>query len=122
MPKPTQTRVFVVSTIGSTPDEPRSERIEAAYYQQEGDFTVFKDVAHEPVHSVRNQHLISVTRADGADPVTASLLELAATAREKGRAHGVITWETSNQPGGRVYRAGLDVTMVLTGESASETR
>lgn len=114
---PVTTRVFVVSSVGVSPAEPRANRIEAAYYGQEGDFTVFKDQAHQPVHSVRNDQLLSVTRADGADPITAGFLDLAATARAKGHAHGVITWETSDVPGGRVYRTGYDVTIAMTGES-----
>lgn len=117
MPGPAKMRVFVVSTVGASPAEPQATSVEAAYYAQEGDFTVFKDESHQPVYSVRNDHLISVTRADGADPIVAGFLDLAATARENGSAQGQIGWETSDTPGGRVYRKGYAVTIAMTGES-----
>lgn len=116
MPGPVQTHVFVISSHGASPTEPHAESIEAAYYGQEDNFTVFKDESHQPVFSIHNDQLISVKRADTADPIIAGFLDLASAARAKGSAHGQITWETSDTPGGRVYRTGYDVTIAMTAE------
>ncbi|MFB7461296.1 hypothetical protein [Streptomyces sp. NPDC056188] len=60
-------RVFIVNT-GDLPTL-NAHRIEAAYYGTDGDFTTFKDCEGQAVFTVRNDHLVSVERADDSTPI-----------------------------------------------------
>lgn len=117
---PLETRVFIVNT-GELPTL-HARRIEAAYYATEGAFTTFKDANHRAVYTVRNDHLVAVELAHGADPLIAGFVELAAKARRDGNATGRIGREVSETPDGMIHEFEFDVTIgTLEGVEASRS-
>lgn len=109
-----KTRVFVVNT-GPDATNPNAHRIEAAYYKTEDGFTTFKDVDNQAVFTVRDHHLITVERADGAEPLIAGFNELLVEARQNGCANGRIGTEVSESPDGVVTETGYEITVALAG-------
>lgn len=114
MPSTLKTRVFIVNT-GADASESIAHRIEAAYYKTEDGFTTFKDIDNQAVYTVRDHHLITVERADEAEPLIAAFTELLAEARQNGHASGRIGTEVSESPDGVVTETGLDITIRLIG-------
>ncbi|MFF7142253.1 hypothetical protein ACFZB5_13525 [Streptomyces nodosus] len=99
-------RVFIVNT-GNLPTL-NAHRIEAAYYGAHGDFTTFKDCDGQAVFTVRNDHLVSVERADESTPI-ADLRRLMEEADRSGSAvHGSIVGREAD-PDGRVYETTYEV-------------
>lgn len=45
-------------------DAPASRDVRAAYFQTEGDFTVFKDEHGKAIYAINNANLIEVSRED----------------------------------------------------------
>lgn len=114
MPTPTM-RVFIVNT-GALPTL-HASRIEAAYYKTEGDFTTFKDADNQPVYTVRNDHLVSVERALGAEPVMAVFTEALQKATEDGSATVGFRNGDTDEVTGRTTETGYDITVVRVGAS-----
>jgi len=106
---PLETRVFIVNT-GALPTL-HAQRIEAAYYKTDGNFTTFKDADNQAVYTVRDDHLVSIERAHGANPIIAEFTELLARARRDGNATGRIGRETSETPDGGIHEFEFDVTI-----------
>lgn len=102
-------RVFIVNT-GALPTL-QANRIEAAYYKSEAGFTTFKDADNQAVYTVRDDHLVSVERAHGAEPLIAAFTELLTAARKDGHAAGRIGTEISETPDGVVTETGYDITV-----------
>lgn len=102
-------RVFIVNT-GEVPTL-HASRIEAAYYQVEDGFMTFKDDRHKAVYTVRPDHLVSIERAHGAEPLVAGLLDILGAARDNGHAEGRIMTEVSETPDGVVTETGYDITI-----------
>lgn len=102
-------RVFIVNT-GEVPTL-HASRIEAAYYQHEGGFTTFKDRSNQAVFTVRDDHLVSIERAHGAEPLIAGLMDILSAARDNGHAEGRIMTEVSETPDGAVCETGYDITI-----------
>lgn len=120
MPPNLEMRVFIVKT-GALPTL-RASRIEAAYYKTEDGFTTFKDVDNQAVYTVRDDHLVSVERAHGAEPLIAAFAELLTAARKDGHASGRIGMETSESPDGVVTTTGYDITVgMVEGVDASRS-
>ncbi|MDJ0342271.1 hypothetical protein QMK19_03595 [Streptomyces sp. H10-C2] len=56
------TRTFKVCIANGDGTVDPAKTIEAAYFKDEGQFTVFKDVENQVVFSVQSHHLVSVER------------------------------------------------------------
>lgn len=108
-------RVFIVNT-GALPTL-HANAIEAAYYKSEAGFTTFKDADNQSVFTVRDDHLVSVERAHGAEPVIAAFRDLLREAAKNGGASGTITAERTTDPDGRVYSAGYHVTVTTQADA-----
>jgi len=112
MPARLETRVFIVNT-GALPTL-HANTIEAAYYKSENGFTTFKDVDNQPVFTVRDDHLVSVERAHGAEPVIAAFTQALQEAQSEGSATvGFRNGTTS--PDGRETETGYDITVTRFG-------
>ena len=61
-PQETHAYRIVCEGVGGFPAP--DKEIGAAYFQQDGQFTVFKDADNAPVFSVRNDALLSIERVD----------------------------------------------------------
>lgn len=112
MPTPTM-RVFIVNT-GALPTL-HANRIEAAYYKNEGGFTTFKDTDNQPVFTVRDDHLVSVERALGAEPIMAAFTEALQKANENGSATVGFRNGSTDEATGRTTETGYDITVVQVG-------
>jgi hypothetical protein len=112
-PSRPEMRVFIVNT-GEVPTL-HANRIEAAYYQVEDGFMTFKDNDHKAVYTVRPDHLVSIERAHGAEPLIAGLMDILSAARENGHAEGRVMTEVSESPDGVVTETGFDITISLIG-------
>lgn len=111
---PPNMRVFVVNT-GELPTL-HANRIEASYYASEGRFTTFKDDHHQPVFSVRDDHLVSVERAYGAEPVMAAFTQALQEADEKGFATVGFCNGSVDETSGQSTETGYDITVVRVDE------
>lgn len=99
MSKPAM-HAFIVNT-GSLPTL-NAHRIEAAYYRTEDGFTTFKDSDSQAVFTVRDDHLVSIERANEATPI-ADLRRLMSEAdRTDGVAEGSVT-ACATDPDGRTH-------------------
>lgn len=97
---------FIVNT-GSLPTL-NANRIEAAYYRTENGFTTFKDADNQAVFTVRDDHLVSIERANEATPI-ADLRRLLA---EADRSMSAVTGEFvshDTDPDGRVHETAYRV-------------
>lgn len=103
-------RVFIVNT-GTLPTL-YANRIEAAYYKSEQGFMTFKDIDNQPVFTVRDDHLVSVERAYGAEPVIASFTEALQQANEEGSATVGFRNGSTDETSGRTIETGYDITVV----------
>lgn len=106
---PLETRVFIVNT-GAMPTL-NANRIEAAYYRTEGDFTTFKDVDNQPVYTVRNDQLMSVERSHDADPILTTFSNLLKQATDRGRATGTVKAKRPVGHNGAFYTEDFVVTV-----------
>lgn len=133
MPK-NENRVFIVTTNGPAnlviPGVPsygieqtggaiKTQRIEAAYYQSEHGLTTFKDADNQQVLTIRDDHLVSVERADEAQPIVASLLDLVWRAQRSGGSGGHIVTSRETGPDGRTKTLSVHVEMTALGEVAA---
>lgn len=113
------TRVFIVNT-GALPTL-HASAIESAYYKSESGFTTFKDADNQPVFTVRDDHLVSVERAHGAEPFFAAFQDLLREAARKGNASGTIAAERTTDPDGRVYSTDYYVTVTMGADAETPT-
>lgn len=130
MPK-NDNRVFIVTTNGPADivlpglsvetvlDKLKVQRVEAAYYKSDATFTTFKDADNQQVLTIRDDHLVSVERADGADPIVASLLDLVWRAQRSGGSNGRIVTSRETGPDGRAKTLGVHVEMTAFGEATT---
>ncbi len=116
MAKPVM-HAFIVNT-GSLPTL-HANRIEAAYYKSEGGFTTFKDSDNQAVFTVRDDHLVSIERANEATPI-ADLRRLMGEA--DGSATPVMGTFTIRDadPDGRVIETTYEVTVEAVQGSTSD--
>lgn len=114
MPTPTM-RVFIVNT-GALPTL-HANRIEAAYYKSENGFTTFKDTDNQPVFTVRDDHLVSVERALGAEPVMAAFTEALQQADREGSATVGFRNGSTDEATGRTTETGYDITVACVGSA-----
>lgn len=116
MAKPAM-HAFIVNT-GSLPTL-SANRIEAAYYQTENGFTTFKDVDNQAVFTVRDDHLVSVERADDSTPI-ADLRQLMAEADSTDSVvHGHFV-SRDTDPDGRVHETVYEVQVKAVTGSVSD--
>lgn len=106
-------RVFIVKT-GEVATL-NANRIEAAYYVAEDGFTTFKDTAHAPVFTIRNDQLVSVERAYAAEPIMATFTEALQQANETGSATVGFRNGTTDEASGQSIETGYDITVVRVG-------
>lgn len=112
MPTPPM-RVFIVNTGELATLHANS--IEAAYYKSERGFTTFKDADNQPVFTVRDDHLVSVERAQGAEPIMAAFTEALQQANERGSATVGFRNGSTDEASGRTIETGYDITVVCIG-------
>jgi hypothetical protein len=108
-----QMRVFIVNT-GALPTLHASS-IEAAYYKSEQGFTTFKDTDNQPVFTVRDDHLVSVERAHGAEPVIAAFTQALQQANRDGTATVGFRNGSTDEASGRTVETGYDITVTRFG-------
>ncbi|WP_019059959.1 hypothetical protein [Streptomyces prunicolor] len=100
--------VFIVNT-GALPTL-NAHRIEAAYYRTVAGFTTFKNSDNQAVFTVRDDHLVSVERADDATPIA----DLRALLVAADRADSAVasTWVMSDvDPDGKELETVYEVTV-----------
>jgi hypothetical protein len=102
-------RVFVVNT-GEVPTL-HARRIEAAYYGIEDGFMTFKDGDHKAVFSVRPDHLVSIERAHGAEPVMDAFAQALQQADAQGSATVGFRNGTTDETSGQTIETGYDITV-----------
>jgi hypothetical protein len=107
-------RVFVVNTGDLS--TLAGHRIEASYYASESGFTTFKDDRHQPVFTVRDDHLVSVERAYGAEPVMVTFMQALQQADAQGSATVGFRNGDADEISGRTVETGYDITVVRIGE------
>ena len=105
MPKPVM-HTFIVNT-GSLPTL-NAHRIEAAYYKTEDGFTTFKDADNQAVFTVRDDHLVSVERADNSTPIADLQRLLDEADRSDMAAEGVFLARRAD-PDGRIWETTYEV-------------
>jgi hypothetical protein len=105
MPKPAM-HAFIVNT-GALPTL-NANRIEAAYYRTEHGFTTFKDADNQSVFTVRDDHLVSIERANEATPL-ADLKRLMAEADRSDKAASGEFVSHDTDPDGRIYTTTYEV-------------
>lgn len=105
MAKPSM-HAFIVNT-GSLPTL-NANRIEAAYYKTEHGFTTFKDSDNQSVFTVRDDHLVSIERADDSTPI-ADLKRLMAEADASDSAAKGSVVGRAVDPDGRVWETTYEV-------------
>lgn len=66
--KTTTTHTFRVSIEGAGGYPAPDKEVEAAYFQQDEGFTVFKDTEGGAVYSVKNSVLLTIERLDAKQP------------------------------------------------------
>lgn len=110
---PPTMRVFVVNT-GEVPTL-HARRIEAAYYGIEDGYMTFKDADHKAVFSVRPDHLVSIERAHGAEPVMAAFTQALQEANETGTATVGFRNGSVDETSGQTIETGYDITVVRVG-------
>lgn len=114
-------RVFIVNT-GALPTL-HANAIEAAYYASENGFTTFKDDAHQAVFTVRDDHLVSVERAHGAEPVMAAFTQALQQANETGTATVGFRNGSVDETSGQSTETGYDITVTrVNGLDATRSR
>lgn len=130
MPENTN-RVFIVTTNGPADvvlpgmgietvlNKLKVQRVEAAYYKSDATFTTFKDADNQQVLTIRDDHLVSVERADEAQPIVASLLDLVGRAQRSGGSGGRIVTSSETGTDGRTKTLGVHVEMTAFGEAAT---
>ena len=116
MAKPVM-HAFIVNT-GSLPTL-NANRIEAAYYKSESGFTTFKDSDNQSVFTVRDDHLVSIERADDSTPIS-DLRRLMAEADGTGAAvHGTLVGPDVD-PDGRTHETVYEVQVKAVQGSVSD--
>lgn len=116
MSKPVM-HAFIVNT-GVLPTL-NANRIEAAYYRTEHGFTTFKDADNQAVFTVRDDHLVSIERANEATPI-ADLRRLMADADQSMSAVSGEFVSHDTDPDGRVHETTYRVQVEAVQGNASD--